>query len=523
MRLSNITNRLPAAALGIILGLAVGYTPISQAADLAGAFNGLLDGASIHTTKPGNYQSQARNSYVLGGARIRFPRSTVQLFSITPPSISAGCNGIDFMFGGFSFISGEQFSAMIRNIAQVSLGNVVYLALKQLCPTCQAVIEVLQSAAQLAQKAAIDSCKAGEAIANKIGNSLGWDTSKANEGSSQACAAESSEKGATDSFLSAQSVLDGICGGISKATKWLEDLAKSDPKEAEKLADVVGNTTWIALMAVGFDKEPALAEIMMTMTGYSVRRSSKENGETETKSRPEGLVVDKLMGVFMCGTRMLYGNNPPSTGFPAGDAYCYDKIDGQTITIYECDNLERCEYPEAKPIASWSRIDDFGAMDGFLYHIYYLLKSSIDKVKTNQALSPREIQFIQSAPLPLYKAINLAAVYPYAAEQLVDNNALMLAYLYADAYFRHLVEEVKKNAEATDVSSDIIKALLEMQATMFEKQAVELQFIDNMLARQDIFLKQIHRIEAIMQNTIWSRGMMNNQLFTKYVQDGVSP
>lgn len=523
MWLNRIANRLPAILFGLFLGLTAGYAPISQAGDLAGAFGGLLNGASVHTTEAGSYQSQVRNSYVLGGTRIRFPRTSVQLFSITPPSFSAGCNGIDFMFGGFSFISGEQFAAMIRNIGQAALGHVVYLALKQLCPQCQAVIEALQKAAQMAQKSAMDSCQAGTALGNMVGDALGWDANKAGEKSTQVCGARSSERGESDSFLSAQSVMDGICGGIDKATKWLEDLAKSDPKEAKKLADTVGNRIWLSLMALGFDDDIAMAEIMMTMTGYSVYRTNADTGEAEAKTKAPAMNPDKLLDVFLCGTKMLAGAVPNPTGFPSGDAYCNAALDGQTLMIYECDNLDRCENPESKPISQWTRINDLGAYHGFLYYIHTQLTGAVEKVANNQALSVEDIQFIQHAPLPLYKAINLAAVYPNASKQLIENNTLMLGFLYADAYFRHLIEEIKKNSEPSDVPADLIKALMESQTQMFEVQNHNLQLIDNMLNRQQVFMAQIKKIESIMQTTIWSRGMMSNQLFTKYVQSGVNP
>lgn len=522
MRTPTLLDRLKALAAGLLLGVMAGAPITAGAADLGGAFNGLLSGTTVKMTEPGNFQSQARGTYILGGARVRFPQTSVQLFSITPPNMSSGCNGIDFFFGGFSYISGEQFAQLVRNIGQAAVGHVIMLALKQLCPQCQAVIEAMQKAAQMAQKSSMDSCQTGMALGQMIGDKLFPDAGSTSQTSGQLCGTKSSEEGDSDSSLSAMSVLDGICGTIDKAMTWWDDLMQNSPAKAEEYAGVVGNGTWQALMKLGFKNQNnyALAEIMMTMTGYAILTKAENQDKAEASTMPPAMAPSIMIDLLMCGTQITSGS--AVVGFAAGDEYCKQTVDASTVKIFECDDFERCEHPREVALSSWKRKNDIGATRGFLYLVHKTLTDAAKKVAANQALEAPEIAFIQSAPLPLYKAINVAAVYPTVAMQLIENNAMMLGYLYADAYIRQTIEDIRKNAGPSKVPADLIKALMDAQTEMFEKMDIKMQFIDNMLVRQQVFMAEIKKVERVMQDTIWSRGMMGNQLFTQNVMSSVS-
>jgi len=97
-------------------------------ADLNKFFNDLGGGSNY--TSPAVMQGQSAG-YLTGGAFFaRMPTRNIQLISITLPSVSAGCGGIDAYLGAFSFINSEQLQAMAKMIMSNAIGYAFDLALE---------------------------------------------------------------------------------------------------------------------------------------------------------------------------------------------------------------------------------------------------------------------------------------------------------------------------------------------------------------------------------------------------------
>jgi len=164
--------------LCLVLAVTTAIAPLSaNAVDLGKAFDNLIGpGVGVTVNQPGRYQSGARNSFSGGGVEVRVPRATnvPQLFSISPPRIEAGCNGISAHFGGFSFISGKEFEALLKQIASgAALGFVTSLVMKTLCPPCEAIVQELKTAAQFAANLAKNSCQFGAKLGREFLAGLG--------------------------------------------------------------------------------------------------------------------------------------------------------------------------------------------------------------------------------------------------------------------------------------------------------------------------------------------------------------
>ena len=80
--------------------------------------------AQGNLTAPGLYQSQGLNTVTGGGYVFKAPRKEFTPFHFTPPSLSAGCGGIDLFLGAFSIPSKEEFLAFLRSISEISMGSV---------------------------------------------------------------------------------------------------------------------------------------------------------------------------------------------------------------------------------------------------------------------------------------------------------------------------------------------------------------------------------------------------------------
>ena len=128
----------------------------------------LFDGvnANGNLTGPSVIQGQTMNVYSGGSLFMRSPQRTYTMATLTPPSLSAGCGGIDTYLGSFGHINSAQFVAMLKNIGSNALGYGFKLAITNLCPTCANVTEALQATANFMNSAQVNSCEAAKGIVN---------------------------------------------------------------------------------------------------------------------------------------------------------------------------------------------------------------------------------------------------------------------------------------------------------------------------------------------------------------------
>src|SRR5690606_20433495 len=261
-----------------------------------------------------------------GGLEMRFPKqeSSPQMFSFTPPRVSAGCNGVSAHFGGFSFISGQEFEQMVRSIASgAALGFVTMISIKGLCPICADVIQQLKNAAQMASRLAIDSCKLGQEVFKKF---KGEET----DFTSTLCGSVTSDAGGDQDFLSAISRGCNSIAGALENVRNTNAIDTSTPEGKAKDAQMMcqmgtGNVTWATLGGAdvkfkslnGGDDNYGRKIILLNMMGASLRHDGSDSGascETATgiKQTSEGsndtiycpptVNAKDIAGMFMCGS-----------------------------------------------------------------------------------------------------------------------------------------------------------------------------------------------------------------------------
>lgn len=118
------------------------------------------------------YETDKRRAIAFGSFSYRFKSHDTNIFSFRPPSIKAGCNGIDMQLGSFSMIK-DLAGTLQNSMRQIAAGAASYafnLALDALCPTCAANIKALKKSMDDWNKFFKDSCAAGQALAaNAIG------------------------------------------------------------------------------------------------------------------------------------------------------------------------------------------------------------------------------------------------------------------------------------------------------------------------------------------------------------------
>ncbi len=154
-----------AAALAVAGVAGLSLHPVSAAADMRSQMQGMFN-TMINTTPPGFYDTQRRGEISGGNIATRSRIINPNLVAFNPPNFRAGCGGIDFFAGSFSFINAEQFVALMRAVAANAVGYAFNLALDQMCPQCMRTIETLQRKIQELNQHFGNSCQLAQGLVN---------------------------------------------------------------------------------------------------------------------------------------------------------------------------------------------------------------------------------------------------------------------------------------------------------------------------------------------------------------------
>lgn len=130
--------------------------------DMNNFFNKL--GFEGNATDARAWEGQAAGYATGGNLFIRNQVKQLQIASFTPPSINAGCGGIDAYLGSFSHINGEQLQQFVKQLMQNSTGYLFDLALQTTVPELKSAKDFLQKMASDVNSMNISSCQAAQGI-----------------------------------------------------------------------------------------------------------------------------------------------------------------------------------------------------------------------------------------------------------------------------------------------------------------------------------------------------------------------
>lgn len=520
--------------------LLIAQPAMAHANSVGNAFGGLLSGASSNISSPGYLQSQTRNVFTGGAMEIRFGQKSVTFISIQPPSLNIGCNGISAFFGGFSFINGEMIAQLLQNIAQAAVAFAIKLAIKTLCPQCEAVLGELTALAQKAAGMAGDSCRIGQKLADLAVGKL-FPEPKADNGAKQKCGESKTTEGAETDFLA--SMTSSICQGADKILGWYNDFMGSgstNKDDPSKGAAVQGNVVWMVLKSMGFENDSA--RLIMSITGAPINYIKKEGATVGCMSGPlptsdadkesptdtcvvPPLIHDKdlMVDLLMCGTDWDLSTDQTVQSYCGQRTALGSSSWATNVQIYECmadkvnsDPTVLCLNPIAGSVTQLSEV----AGTGFLVKVSESLKAGVDAVSKGDPLPPATIQLVNSVPFPLYRMLNIAAVYPSVADQLVDANATIIAFLMANALLRQMVTSAPnpKGSSASGAAlAEMRELLLQMQKNLEHKTVV----VNNAHALQAGLMNDINAVNRSIQVQVMSNGLLANQSFAVGVIKGV--
>lgn len=538
--------------LSVLLALVMAVQPFSaQAVDLSQAFTDLVGpGAAATASGPGRFSSASRTGVTLGGFEMRSPRASVPtLLNASAPKITAGCNGISAHFGGFSFISGSEFTDLMKNIASgAAMGFVASLVMKSLCPMCEAVVQELKSAAQAAARLAKDSCALGEQFARSYFS--GEDTTGAGI---QNCEKVVAESGTSPDTLSAGG---DLCKNLRAASKSLNEWADSvgADKSEVNACNGIGNKTWAQLGSLEFsqsDTESYKRKLMLinlmgaelavkdgatvscaladgstlTAGGAAAGGGSTPAGD-QSRFCPPMLTDRDLTGMFMCGApgaplphgtsdRVATYCNTFAVGSAGGAA-------GKSIAMWACNEPKDCD--------QLVKVDATEAVvgKGLLLQISELLGEAVKRVRegTQGFDDPRGKQIlalVNAVPVPLYQAINAAAVYPAAGADIIDSMSVVIAEQFSHALLNEVLREAGRGGAGMCISRAQANEIVDFLGSLRSRSASNLELIGQQFALQQGLSEQIRSINTAIARQVLSQDMLASGQVTEALNRAITP
>lgn len=247
----------------------------------AGSYQGNITSAGI-------YQSNSMNTITGGGFVYRAPRKDFNAFYFTPPSLSAGCGGIDIFLGAFGIPSREEFVAFLRNIGTALPGLAFQLALQSLAPDLNEQVTSFRDLIRQYTNMFSDSCTASQNLLKMTG------------------AQQFLEKSAFEarSYLRSTGIVSDESEANAKTRTDGSAVVSNAPAQKDSGGSVIDapelNLTWALLSGGSFSTKynQELRELMMTLVGTVIYINEGAGEDTVTRAIP--IAGQDLVG-FMFG------------------------------------------------------------------------------------------------------------------------------------------------------------------------------------------------------------------------------
>ncbi len=117
-----------------------------------------------NSTSAGTFSTQRRGVIAGGRFTAKTRIVTPNIVSFVPPSISAGCGGIDMFGGSLSFVNKDQLVQLFRTVAANASGYAFQLALDNVFPDGSKWIEAMQQKIQKMNEMLGNSCEMAQGL-----------------------------------------------------------------------------------------------------------------------------------------------------------------------------------------------------------------------------------------------------------------------------------------------------------------------------------------------------------------------
>lgn len=191
------------------------------------------------STSPSAFTSSDGSVIMHGGAAsVRFRPRNINVVNFQPPSISAGCSGLDFFGGSLTLMSKDELIQAGRNIAAGAAVYAFRLSLNSICSSCMSIMSQIQSYMDRINAMAKTSCEDTVALLEKaevfggMGKSTSWEENQYAKGILSKLNPDNIpgvETGSSESWLK----------------MWANSLPTADAKGDAVKSDVDSNMWWV--------------------------------------------------------------------------------------------------------------------------------------------------------------------------------------------------------------------------------------------------------------------------------------
>lgn len=421
---------------------------------------GNVSGPSSHDLQRGGY-------YTLGQIYLRTPRKTLDPIDIQFPSYRAGCGGIDLFAGGFSFIDADEFIDFLRAVAADSAGLIFKAGIDAVSPELGGILADLEERASTINSWNMDSCEAAQSLLGEVHD-------RAQGKSDYLCRIAGLASGTYEDGADARQK----CGLDTGKQGVIDGAGPEFARQNEENT----NRVWLALKDARLTTNRDYAEFLMSMVGMKIIYS-EDTGTTVPAFPPMPMTTDAFNAL----------------------------LDGGTLTIYRCDETDQCLRPSRASIT-------IAPADGFRNRVDTLLASITEKARTRSALTSEEIDFVNLAPMPVYKMLVVHTQYnnqagnPLSAYSDVIAGVLVVEYLERGL---DAVEEALKAEGRISIydSEQVQSTISEHRAKLRNRRAIAATEIGGWLA----VMEQTQTLERIIAGRL-SVDMQGSLRFAEVVQ-----
>lgn len=312
-----------------------------------------LSSITIELDSPSAVSAQKRGFVSFGGASLRSDYAVFQPFQVVPPSIRAGCSGIDLTFGGMSYLNKNNLQRFLQMLLQGIPSYLFQLALQTVCPQCAELLNNLTALANQINAMGLNSCQAGMMVANFVFDQIGSDINT----------------GRVGYYLDA--VKSGLVSFNEMLSRWQRDVS-SYLNAAQvnaiirngSLLNYVSATTPVGNEVIGF--------VRATIGDIKFERSRDDKQCIKTK--------------YIAPTVSFYEATYKMTDICSSPQVSYETRTGTTMAVSVC------------------------------YYVKQKVDQIISKMKNKTPLSQQELEFLALYPFPVFKILKIYAPYPSALE-----------------------------------------------------------------------------------------------------------
>ncbi|HNO75905.1 conjugal transfer protein TraH [Nitrosomonas mobilis] len=385
--------------LALLLTLQGGPAFANISSDMQSWFDSM--GAYSNITTPQAVQGQTGSFYTGGSLYMRTPVTSYQLGSLAAPTFRAGCGGIDIHAGSFSFINTQQFTALLRNIANNALGYAFMIAVQTISPDLADLMKSLQNAAQSANSLLnMNSCRAAEALIGMT--SMPQMAQKAKEQVN----AQSNGSSLINKFTDSLDGLSKWAGDFTTRKATLTETSQADPLLKNYLNP--GNVAWKAMS--NLNAPDHIKELMMSLVGTIIVRATGDAANTE----PQVLSFGKILEF-----KDLVGNVSQSS---------------KTIKVWRCTSTD-CD----------NLFEDTITITPFAWRVREIIRKGTDKIYTRdpQGFTDTDTFFLTQSTTPLWKLLSMSATVPFSQAAL-DEYAEIIATEVSANFANTAIREMNK-------------------------------------------------------------------------------